>query len=232
MIIELDCSCLVAADFLLAEVSYSFALRRSDGLPPGSLRRTRAGAELCSALWWWQNLSNTFLSLFYSTAQVLGSPKLGAGMDNCALSLFQKGLPLAWLQFLFLFAPSWMSGPMPNREKKECENERRAWGSGDFPGSLSSECFPLCPNHTQKMCNSRKKRGLGQRSMNKQNNCRLLRVVALRVAAVVEIHILPHCHSETSSSWLLSPCHAHLQVIAERVLWQPPVPVISQDCFW
>ena len=47
----------------------------------------RDGGKLYSTLF--------FFISFYSAAEVLGSPNLGAGMDNCALSLLQKGLPVA-----------------------------------------------------------------------------------------------------------------------------------------
>lgn len=87
--------------------------------------QTEANAELCSALWWRQICSTLFYLSFYSAAQLLGSPKLGASMDNCALSLFQKGLPVARLQFLFLLAPLGWLGPcqIPLGEKKMWKRE-------------------------------------------------------------------------------------------------------------
>lgn len=48
----------------------------------------------------------------------------------------------------------------------------------------------LSSRDSEKMCDLKKKRGLEKRCMNKQNNCRLIMVVVLGVAAVVEINIV------------------------------------------
>lgn len=79
------------------------------------------------------------------------------------------------------------------RGKKEGENERQVLASRDFPGSLSSESFLLCPDHLsrgpEKMSSPRKKHGLENRSISKKNDHRLLMTLVLGVAAAVEVKI-------------------------------------------